>query len=440
MVVLVTGAGSSMESPTDFQSGAHYSRRAYDRLVMDGVIAESDCADPSDLSALAEAVFVKTGTQKELTDRLPQAEWRSPNPNAGHYLAAALLVEGALRHIVTLNFDLAFQIALSTMGRPDAIAIIKGPEESNHASSRSLTYLHRSAEADPETWVLRTSALDTDWRDHWEEAVAQSHLTAPHVVFAGLGSPAAVLTESAHKLSRATGNSYYLADPYPENKFAEALGSTVSTFTYGWVELITELSRRVVRGQVADWTEAATVLAKEHGIDESIISAVLEPIAQLDLKRLGELRAAWVNSGTYQADVGAIQRRQLSDIVLAIGRLVAQSAGSVVVDDAGLVTIRASSRQPVSLGAMHGAGTFGIVQLEQSIASRLDRVPDHRRPRWYVLAGARSGGTPLPPNIVRAVDSSSIVRGRTIIRYLAAEDIMSADSNQLTQILEELQE
>ena len=170
-VVLVAGAGASMEPPTRLRSGGHYAREAHRRLVADGVISPSDCSDPSDLSEVAQVVYDKTGRQLELTSRLPEADWRMAQPNEGHLAAAALLAEGAVRCIVTLNYDLALQHALSQLGLR-GVSVVRGPEDPANIGAKSLVFLHRSVELPHETWILTKEALEESWRGAWEEAVA----------------------------------------------------------------------------------------------------------------------------------------------------------------------------------------------------------------------------------------------------------------------------
>lgn len=74
-VGLVVGAGVSMESPTNFKSGSYYGHEAHRRLVADGVLDSGDCVKPGDLSVLAETVYEKHGSQKELTSCIDLRGW-----------------------------------------------------------------------------------------------------------------------------------------------------------------------------------------------------------------------------------------------------------------------------------------------------------------------------------------------------------------------------
>jgi hypothetical protein len=190
-ITFVVGAGCSFEAPTSLPLAGTCSQQCHDRLVANGVLAAGDCLLPENLSCLADAVFAKTGKQRLLVEQLSQHyELKAASPNEGHLLAAALLREGAIASVVTLNFDLALSAAIQQLGVGDVVGIVDGPEHLSNKRTFNLYYLHRNANAaDPETWVLRSVTLDTDWKSKWEEVVAAMVLATPVVVFAGLGSP-----------------------------------------------------------------------------------------------------------------------------------------------------------------------------------------------------------------------------------------------------------
>ena len=195
--VLVIGAGCSVDPPTSLQTAAVCAREAHRRLRSDGVLSQ-DCDNPDDLSVVADAVFAETGGQQELVAKLPLARFRSASPNQGHYFAAVLLIERSLAGVVTLNFDLAMSTALAKLGSEDAVAIITGPDDIARLGNVNLVYLHRSVDAPHEEWVLRSAYLETVWEHRWEPVITSRILVAPVVVFAGLGSPAAVSNISSN--------------------------------------------------------------------------------------------------------------------------------------------------------------------------------------------------------------------------------------------------
>ena len=95
-VTLVVGAGCSLEAPTGLMLGGVYSHEVFQQLVMDGLLDETDCSNPWDLSELAEVVYGRYGSQAHVVDRLPRAKFQFAKANDGYLLAAALIAEGAV--------------------------------------------------------------------------------------------------------------------------------------------------------------------------------------------------------------------------------------------------------------------------------------------------------------------------------------------------------
>src|SRR4051812_636618 len=93
-VAFVLGAGCSFEPPTDLPLSKPLAEDSHRQLVLNGVLADGDCADPGDLSCVADAVFARCGRQRELVEVLPRMRMRMARPNEGSLIAAALLLEG----------------------------------------------------------------------------------------------------------------------------------------------------------------------------------------------------------------------------------------------------------------------------------------------------------------------------------------------------------
>jgi hypothetical protein len=124
------------------------------------VLTEGDCANPEDLSCLADSVYARRNQQRELVERLSPARFEKARPNHGYLLAAAMLRERAISCLMTLNFDLALTAALVQVSASDDVSIVGGPEDQHQLGITNLIYLHRNANADPERWVLRTVTLE----------------------------------------------------------------------------------------------------------------------------------------------------------------------------------------------------------------------------------------------------------------------------------------
>jgi len=240
-VALVIGAGCSSEEPTGLPLSREVSREIHRMLVAGGILDHGECADPDDLSVVTDAVFNKTHSQREVVERfLGRYDLKVATSNRGYKIAAALLCEGVIATVVTLNFDLALSTALAELGAGGVVAVVERPEDLPRQRAINVYYLHRNANAaDPELWVLRTASLTTEWRDCWEAIIATRVLAAPVVVFAGLGTPVSVLVESTKLLRRALPDttSLYQADPgeREHSRFAAELEiDAVNYIQLGW--------------------------------------------------------------------------------------------------------------------------------------------------------------------------------------------------------------
>jgi hypothetical protein len=69
-IALIVGAGCSVEAPTSVPVAEQCSIEVHRRLLADGVLQKGDCTDPADLSVVAEAVFAKKNSQRDVVERL----------------------------------------------------------------------------------------------------------------------------------------------------------------------------------------------------------------------------------------------------------------------------------------------------------------------------------------------------------------------------------
>ena len=348
-VVLITGAGVSFEPPTSLPLSRECAAEAHRRLVADRVLQPGDCNNPEDLSAVADAVHRATGGQRELVVRLPFQEFRQARPNKGHLLSAALLVESALSAIITLNFDLGFEHALAMLGGPP-VAIVAGPQEHGFLATASLIYLHRSANADPETWIVRTVALESDWRNSWEEVIARRILSAPVIVFVGLGSPAGVLIDATIKLQAAIpqGSRAYQVNPGPAEdcRFFAALRLPAENYLEGgWTEFMESLANRLSAEHAASLERACRTICEAEGLDCDDIPLACGAFTSKDLIDTGRLRASWTLSKDQYAPLRMVSLEQIADLLLglrAIERVIGATAdlgenGTIRFESAGRV-------------------------------------------------------------------------------------------------------
>jgi hypothetical protein len=430
-ITLVVGAGCSLEEPTAIPLASQCSEECHARLVASGILNAGDCPEPWNLSCLADAVFEKTGGyQRPLVEQLSR-HYRLKNapPNEGHRLAAALLREGAITSVLTLNFDLALSTAISSMGGADRIAVIDGPQQLGDQKAYNLYYLHGNASAvDPETWVLRTEALTAEWRDHWRQVVATKVLASPVVVFAGLGSPADVLIETVRLIHQAmpTGTQAYQVDPGDRNSsaFFEALALDASRYVQAtWCDFMVDLSHRLVLEHLARLAAAAGRLTQRDQLPPESLDPLIQRITAMGLLRLGQLRANWLlESNDYLPDE-PFTRDLVADLLLAVALIARNSNCSAVIFEDGVVELRRDNRILAALIFASGRGVRGRIDMEAQIAKRQRRLRGRPTPPTVAVVTATRDSSSMavvspPADVLRGDQPESIVLGTTALPLL----------------------
>lgn len=396
-ITLVVGAGCSLELPTGLQLAATYSLDIHRRLVEDGLLEDGDCSSPEDLSVLASTVWEKHGSQTPVVSRLPLNQLRLAQPNPGYLLAAALLRERVVGAVLTLNFDLAISTALGQLSAIE-IGIVPGPSAVDQVGSAVVIYLHRNVdESDDNKWILRLEALRDEWRDGWEEVVAQRVMSAPKVVFAGLGSPAAVLTETVGRIRSAVPEAHaaYVVDPSSDTPFKEVLHlPDEAHIRMGWCSFMELLAKRFVVELRHRFGEECRALCAANGwnSEEEFISDLCERLHDVGLVSLGRLRAAWLmESDLYVPDDA--RRRQLADLLLGVGLVERHYGATAEFVEDGTVRMHREGKPLGSFIAVSGQGTLRWHALEARVLERISTLRGIGRARSALMSGM-SGGRP----------------------------------------------
>jgi hypothetical protein len=375
---------------------------------------------------LADAVFHKTKSQRPLVDQLSQHyTFKDATPNDGHLLAAALLREGAISTVLTLNFDLAFTSAIAALGVGHDIGIIDGPSDFGKQKASNVYYLHRNVNAaNPEDWVLRTTALQADWKNGWEKVVAGRVLSTPVVLFAGLGSPAAVLTESTKLIQKAipAGIKAYQVDPGEMSgcQFAKDLGIEPANYIkMGWCDFMLALSARVVEEHTTRLSTTAAAMVKREGWTAEDLKSAIDRIKTAGLLLLGRMRSTWLlHEKPYYPDEDST-RELIADLLLASATVERVSGASPVLFEDGVVEFRRGDRTVSACLCVSGRGTRSRTAIESELSKR------HRqyRSRGTPLTGAIVAGlstAPSPPvtpptSVIAGNPTNSIVMGTTTL-------------------------
>ncbi|MEG3183147.1 hypothetical protein SNE34_03855 [Lysobacter erysipheiresistens] len=441
-IALVVGAGCSFEEPTGIPLAGTCSEQSHARLVADGAIETGECKEPRNLSKLADLLYQKNGSQRLLVEQLRQHyALKTASPNEGHKLAIALLCEGALNSILTLNFDLAFSTAVGELGVGATIGVVDGPADFANQRPLSVFYLHRNAnETDPEAWVLRTDALEREWVGGWEAVVAAKLIASPVVVFVGLGSPADVLVESSRKIRAGVpaGSQTFQVDPgdFGASPFAAALAIDESSFIkMKWSEFMFELSQRMVKAQMATLKEEADRFTDLNHLATENLDSLIANLEKAGLLELGKLRASWtLHPKLYRPDNDGV-RGLLADLLLATALIARNLRSKVKIHSTGIVEFDISGRVATVILAS-GSGIRNVSAVEADLGVRLRQL--RTLPAMPVLGVATGvlSHSPIAPPVDLVVDdqSSSIIYGNSQLRMFSA-DSLRADPNSIVELI-----
>lgn len=441
-LTLVVGAGCSAANPTDLPLGRACALEAHRRLVQDNVLEPGECPHPEDLSILAQTVFEKLGSQRELVRRLPTQRFQNAQSNTGYLNVVALLMEGIILDVISLNFDHALAHSVAELGSGDSVTIAVRKRPLNDLGNHNVVYLHGDAYSDPEDWVLRVEQLEEAWVDQWEQVVVTRAMTSPVVVFAGLGSPAAVLTETLAKIRGAMANSRAFLigrSEFARSKFAAACGVQESDYVQmDWLQFTDEVGGRVVQEQVARVYQAYGIFWEETSSDAPI-ERLREQLETKSLVELGLIRGKWLLSASYEPSTDAT-RDLVAHLLVAINVAIgATGVEKGLVSSNGNVQLRDSGgRLEATLVPASGLGTKTWAQIEAKLASqnRLTRATNVEK--WILVGCGVRRSTKImapPPTLIPGRDNQSILEASSSYDGMVDLEDLLDDPQLLTEIL-----
>ena len=431
-VTLIIGAGCSVEPPTNLPLATELSREAYRRLIRDGKLA-SECDDPENLSQVADAVYDEYDSQKPLVGRMNIQQFKNVQPNDGHLIAAALMRERIVAGVVTLNYDDAASQAIGQVGGSGEIREIAGPEQHEEFGSVNLVYLHRKAGANPDDLIMRSDALEKEWKYNWEEAIARSQLVVPSSVFAGLGSPADVLTESTKNIRTAVEGrtSFYQVDPgnyeweedgkTKQSDFTKALNISRDQYIkLSWCDFMKAVGDRVRQEQIDDLCGACVDEVYQYqdlipSTDPDEIECLRRRIEAYfhpgqnpySFLELGTLRAKWFldESGMYFPHSRKDVSTQLAQLLVAVDYIARRYGFDQVIfslkDGCAKFTDGETGRTVIA-HLVHGRTRTDWRSLENQLPQDAD-AQRHRTTQPTCVLGSGLRGQPKSPLTPRSI-------------------------------------
>lgn len=437
-VALIVGAGCSLEAPTSLPLAGACSEEAHRQLVENNVLSEGECAEPWDLSSLADLVKSKNdGKQVELVKCLPHRRFRTAKANEGHLIAAALLLEGAITNIVTLNYDRALSDALNVIGVEDEVSIINGPAQHAQLGRSNVIYLHRSVDNDFEEWILTTEDLEEAWKDAWEETIVRHVIAVPVTVFAGMGSSCGVLRHSTSKIREAVGsnNSLILADPGDpdRSRFAKELNIDSESYVrLGWIEFMRALGERFHKEIVAKLASICREIAvRERFVerDSNDIDGLSQRVQQMGLLEFGAFRGSVLLDCRQFPRIETGHLYSIAGLLLAVS-CVERTGGAVAAfEKTGHISFRSPGRPSVNVLLVDGSTkNLRWLTLENQISEHenvtlLRSGKKAKRVLAIGVSGTRTEDATAPQSIVRDIDDEDIVEGDTFFQFWDVEQV-----------------
>jgi hypothetical protein len=419
-VALIIGAGCSVEPPTNLPLSLKLSEEAHRQLLNDGILIEGECINPSDLSCLADTVIKKYNNQNELVNRLPKSKFKNAKPNEGHLVAAAMLREKILCCVLTINLDLAMTHALAFVGG-DNVSIIAKPQEYHDMGAVNLIYLHGNADLDASEWILSTAALEKGYKDGWKEVIAQKFVTSPVTIFAGLGTPAAVLIDSTKRIRHLLNNKalIFQVDPSEAEKsvFYNELNLEPSNYIKTtWNLFMKALSERVTKEQTEKLKNACIELSTSEGIEISKEKLVrlCECIDILGLLGFGKLRAKCLLSEERYLPNVEFRVELMADLLVGTAFIENEINCNAKIYDDGVVEFWLGDRLVGTIAIASGRGYRRWLTLDAELSRFAHNWIGHsRRPHCILISGitdSKPVNISSPKSIVRGEDEDSLFR------------------------------
>ena len=428
-VVFVLGAGCSAEEPTDLPLSGECSLRAHERLVADGILLEGACADPEDLSIVADAVYAATGGQSALVQRMPFAEFEGALPNNGYLVAAALLLEQVALTAVSLNYDLAIDRAANEIDIADHIRVVCRPDQFGDLGVTNIIHLHRDVHSPWEEWIIRTQQLTEDWKTGWEAIVAGRALTAPVAIFVGLGTPAGVLVETVKAIRKVFEDQFVvLVSPSanPNSRFAKAIHPS-ALIQAGWGTFMTDLSRSVSASQVDEVSTATLDLVDAQGLPPEPLDHVMSVLKNLNLLELGTVRAEWLlSSRRYRAARGS-NPHHMGDLAYGLARVerILRASFEFVTAADGILTREGVPLAFVIPASGEGVDRWAALQAKVRTSGRADMNPTLAPVVALVAGVVGPKDSPLPVDLLVGDEADLVSVAVDKMQFVGVDEIVT---------------
>lgn len=407
-LAIVIGAGCSFEDPTAMPLAVKLSEDTHRQLVLNGVLAEGECPEPWNLAELASLVFDKTGSQNDLVSKFPINEMKTATPNKGYLLLAALMSENAVSHVLSLNFDLAVQTAIAQLGLGSKISIVDCSGQ-QVAAVPTLVHLHGCINSQSDELILRTEVMDDDWKESWEELVSTQILSAPTILFAGLGSAAPVLSQTLTILDEYMGGNKQTfqvdVSSYDENQLAQELSIEQDSFIQSpWCAFMADISFRLFEEQIHNLSvNSRNVVIANAGSAQMLerIDVVTGKMREAGFLGLGKHRAhLCVDGKARYKPYGDVPDQLYVDPMLTLSNVCEELLCDFVPLPNGIWEILQDGKRLGTAMLASGGGAYRLSALETKIRGISERFANEMgaEPSFVLVGGTVPGVNSGPAN------------------------------------------
>jgi hypothetical protein len=373
---LYTGAGLSLAEPAAGPRG----RQVADTLLP--VVAELLGADEKeiagdDLESLAARVAAAAADKMgELRRRAADAApFCAMEPNYGHEAVALLMREGLVRAL-TVNWDLGIETAGTRMDIQ--IAGVSSPQERAVLGQQLPLYKVHGCASRPGTLKLTRDEVNEPMK--WAQAEVQQALAGGTVVFVGLGTVGAYVSEPFDELVplwRTAGATIRVVDPELSEPWREALGDQAEGVHVDAdaAEFLDDLLRAVAREALAQTVRRIRAIHDEQSAWTQTMLDGIERLRAALRNVTGQAVLRWMRDGvTHTRDGQQFVLDHAGEQSLMALALLAGADGDVQLELRGPdLTIR-TARQYLEIASRPGEG---FQEVERSARERVRRRREH---------------------------------------------------------------
>lgn len=262
--------------------------------------------------------------------------------------------------------------------------------------------------------------------------IASRVIGGPVTVFAGLGTPAAVLVDTAVRIRTAIPDGTCVFQVDPGNRedsvfFARLKIPDNAYLQMGWCAFANELGARVLEEHRNELERACRTLISAEGWTDDDPADLCTRLAALGLVGLGQLRARWTLDPAPYAPRRTITVEWLADLLLGVGVIERVTGARATFDEDGVVELRRHHRVLGSIALASGRGTKRWLSLEadfsQNAHRRRNREPEPKFVLVSGVQGSRPSSVAPPKDVAIGEQEANIINGGRELRLVSVDDI-----------------